>query len=361
MAGVLKCVTCGASLPRSDSSTGDNTNCPRCRAANPTVPAAETFDLFFCHSSADKDAAALLCNAFEKKNRVCWIAPRNIPAGKKWAEAIVEAIAESKIVLLLMSKDAVASEQVMNEIEQAVKHQIPILPVRLEAVDATAELSYFISRSHWFDAFPPPLTRHVEQLVADVGFVLSKEGARRRDTLTAASPKKPQRHRPRAFAAISLLLFCGVAVGASYLLGGSSADVGPFAVEHESATTQANDRSGPIWIFGMGRKAIGGKEKRLMGRFEFKDNVIYQRELPDDDSRNKVVGKNFPNGTHTRIEFTDLRVFDKNKPVPRGVKGTAMLTKQPTRELKGILKDQQGRKWAFKCRLATPQERASEQ
>ena len=65
-----------------------------------------TYDLFISHSSEDAETALALVADFENRNITCWVAPRDIPMGSSYHEEIVQAIENSRAVLLLFSSNA---------------------------------------------------------------------------------------------------------------------------------------------------------------------------------------------------------------------------------------------------------------
>jgi len=130
------------------------------------------FDVFISYSSKDRQAAFAACAILESRGITCWIAPRNIPPGTTWAEAIMEAMRESRIMVLIFSAHANESEQIKREVERAVARGMPIIPVRLESVLPQKALEYFISAAHWLDAFPPPFETYLETLVGAVQALL---------------------------------------------------------------------------------------------------------------------------------------------------------------------------------------------
>jgi hypothetical protein len=100
-------------------------------------------DVFISHSSADKRAADAACAVLEGRGIKCWIAPRDIRPGADWGEAIINAIEQSRIMLLLLSSKANSSPQIKREVERAVHRSIIIIPVRLENVMPARSLEYF--------------------------------------------------------------------------------------------------------------------------------------------------------------------------------------------------------------------------
>ncbi len=109
--------------------------------------------IFLSYESQDKEAATRLCDALEARGHACWIAPRNVSAGSNYGEAILDAIEDSAGMIVVLSRGSNASPHVANEVERAFHHNKPIYPVRIESVEPSRALEYFLSRKQWTDAF----------------------------------------------------------------------------------------------------------------------------------------------------------------------------------------------------------------
>ena len=77
-------------------------------------------DVFISYANEDKSIADAICVRLESRGIRCWIAPRDIPPGTAWAEAIIRAIGESRIMVLVYSAHSNCSQQVPRELERAV-------------------------------------------------------------------------------------------------------------------------------------------------------------------------------------------------------------------------------------------------
>src|SRR5262245_14518327 len=109
-------------------------------------------DVFICHAAEDKLTADAACHVLEQSGLRCWIAPRDVAPGTVWAAALVEAIEESRVMLVIVSSGCNASPQVLREIERAVHKGLAILPFRIEDVQLSRSLEYLLSSQHWMDA-----------------------------------------------------------------------------------------------------------------------------------------------------------------------------------------------------------------
>lgn len=131
-------------------------------------------DVFISYCSEDKPIADAVCATLEASGTRCWIAPRDILPGVDWGEAIIDAIQESKAMLLVFSSKANASQQIKREVERAVNRGIPLIPVRLDDAAPSKSLEYFISTPHWLDALTPPLESHLQRVAQAVKALLQR-------------------------------------------------------------------------------------------------------------------------------------------------------------------------------------------
>ena len=127
--------------------------------------------VFICHASQDAALAREVVDVLESSGRPCWIAPRDIPPGSEFTSAILEALAAAPAVVLIFSGAANASPHVRRELETTVGQDTPLLPVRIEAVDPSPSLRYFIGTSQWLDTEGVPPETWGAQLVAGVARV----------------------------------------------------------------------------------------------------------------------------------------------------------------------------------------------
>ncbi len=125
-------------------------------------------DVFICHASSDKPIADRCCSRIESHGIRCWIAQRDIEAGQDWPSKIIDAIGSVKVLVLVYTARSNESEQVKREVERAVSRGLPIIPLRVEDVQLSKHMEYFISTPHWLDAITPPLEAHLDSLADTV-------------------------------------------------------------------------------------------------------------------------------------------------------------------------------------------------
>ncbi len=125
-------------------------------------------DVIISYSSVDKPTADAVCSKLENQNIRCWIAPRDILPGQNWGEAIINAIETCKVMVLIFSSHSNNSNQVLREVERAIHSDKIVVPFRIEKIEPTKSMQYFLSVPHWLDAFTPPLEEHTQKLIQTI-------------------------------------------------------------------------------------------------------------------------------------------------------------------------------------------------
>lgn len=145
-------------------------------------------DIFVSYSQPDRDCAYEASAHLESQGMSVWIAPRDVSPAADWAEEIIDALSQARIMVLVFSSSSNASAQVRREVERAVHKGLRILPFRIEEVLPSKSLEYFLSAQHWLDAFPPPRAPHYARLCAHVGALLESARGTIPSAAQAASP-----------------------------------------------------------------------------------------------------------------------------------------------------------------------------
>jgi TolB-like protein len=188
-------------------------------SARPGTP-----DVFISYASQDSALADAVVSALERQGLKCWIAPRDVTPGEFYADAIVRAINEAMILVLVLTENAVTSPHVLREVERTSAKRHSIVSFRIGAVKLPPALEYFLSASHWLDASTssvesamPKLVEAVKRLVAPSSGVDSN---RANDTMTSAAdlfPRPPSANASQRVSRPVLALSAVIALGLAYL------------------------------------------------------------------------------------------------------------------------------------------------
>jgi TIR domain len=172
------------------------------------------YDAFISYSNLDQVQADATCAVLEASGIRCWIAPRDIVPGAEWGEAIILAINQCRVVILIFSANANESPQIRREVERAVSKGIPIIPFRIQDITPNHSLEYFIGTVHWLDALTPPLEAHLRRLAETVKVLLQIDPTPPRIvTASPAAPSGSLSRRILAMISIACLVVGLAAVG----------------------------------------------------------------------------------------------------------------------------------------------------
>jgi len=121
-------------------------------------------EVFISYASPDKKAADAVCGTLEQRGIRCCIFPRDGIPGKSFAETIAEYMGQCRVMVLVLSSHANSSKHISREVEMAVRRGLTVIPFRIEAVQPTGSLEYWIAEAHWLDAITPEMERGLNQL-----------------------------------------------------------------------------------------------------------------------------------------------------------------------------------------------------
>ncbi len=172
--------------------------------------------VFISYARADEATAHRICEELEHRAISCWIAPRNVPPGMDYGQAIMDGIKNCQVMLVLLSEDSGQSRYVAREVERAVTHDAKLLPVRLANLDIPARLEFFLGSCQWFDLFHPQDDRALGGLGDAVARLLvpGSETPARPATKSISAPP------PAAAAKGSRIIIAGIALAGLLLAAG---------------------------------------------------------------------------------------------------------------------------------------------
>lgn len=108
--------------------------------------------VFISHSSKEAEIANKMCDKLEQSGYTCFIAPRNIRSGYVYAEELANGVDTSDVILLMLSRESNRSPHVLREIERAVTRSIPIIVYKMEEVELTKSMEYFLMTHQFMEA-----------------------------------------------------------------------------------------------------------------------------------------------------------------------------------------------------------------
>lgn len=111
-----------------------------------------SYDVFISYSRKDKDKVDEIVRFLGEKGVHVWLDRAEINDEQAWTKHVAPAIATSKLLLLMVSKDSLASDPVIGELRVAKSQGLPILPILLDGSEIPAETNLLIGSPTWVDA-----------------------------------------------------------------------------------------------------------------------------------------------------------------------------------------------------------------
>ena len=154
--------------------------------------------VFISHSSNDHKAAKTICTALEHRGLVCWMASRDVGPGQNYMDAIVHAIRNAKVMVLVFSQNANLSSEILKELSLASKYKVNVIPARIEDVVPSEAFELEFATRQWIDLFDD-WEREIERLTSWIVSIVPLESntdAAAKRAGTAVYPGSPPTLKP---------------------------------------------------------------------------------------------------------------------------------------------------------------------
>ena len=120
-----------------------------------------------------------------------WVDEGNIHAADLWSEQIVQAIADCRVMVVMLSQNSTDSHNVVKEVMLASEQKKALLPVYLEPADIPAKLQYQLAGIQHLELYG----QDEGHVLEDLANGLAKRGISRDGEATA--PQLHNRQTPR--------------------------------------------------------------------------------------------------------------------------------------------------------------------
>ncbi|MGB0505334.1 MAG: toll/interleukin-1 receptor domain-containing protein [Pikeienuella sp.] len=160
-----------------------------------SVPNGPQKQIFVSHANVDALLANELSAALEQRELRTWIAPRDIPVGADYSESLVQGIDESAAMVVIVTPTALESRHVRSEVSRAMDKGLTLLPIRVDGVEISGGLSFFLELAQWVDLSTDTAETDLP-LIAD-NFAAAMTGAVPRQMATAPKDTSQRRQKKR--------------------------------------------------------------------------------------------------------------------------------------------------------------------
>lgn len=182
-----------------------------------------TADLFISYAKPDKWIADAICTRMESEGIRCRYEARDFRENDA-ASGKREAITSARAMVVIFTDASNVSEQVRDEVAEAIRAEVPVIPFKRTESVPTGSMKYYLSTLHWLDVVDRPLEDAITDLI-QLYQAISTESAPRetvdldrgRRSLPRHKSTYPERLRRRrqwiaGAAAAAILLILGIVV-----------------------------------------------------------------------------------------------------------------------------------------------------
>lgn len=204
----------------------------------------QKFHVFISHATANAGIAQRIVQHLERIGVRCWIAPRDIEPGVAWAESIIHGIEACSVFVLVLSRKSILSKQVLREVERAIEREAVIVPFRIENVELSRGLKYYLSTIQWLDAADSPADKGIQRLVEVVRSILTGRQHPLAQSLIEGAKRVPVDQFDRYYRQAALRAYgpyaaiaCAIVLALAWIVWRPFSDTVPLA-DHESLAKQ---------------------------------------------------------------------------------------------------------------------------
>ena len=147
-------------------------------------------EVFISYSSLDRDRVMPAVESLRGNGISVWVDEGNIHAADLWSEQIVQAIADCRVMVVMLSQNSTDSHNVVKEVMLASEQKKALLPVYLEPADIPAKLQYQLAGIQHLELYG----ENEQQVLEDLSNGLTKRGVSRDGVATTPQPTTIKRH-----------------------------------------------------------------------------------------------------------------------------------------------------------------------
>ena len=151
-------------------------------------------EVFISYSSLDRDRVMPVVESLRGSGISVWVDEGNIHAADLWSEQIVQAIADCRVMVVMLSSNSTDSRNVVKEVMLASEQNKALLPVYLEPAEIPAKLQYQLAGIQHLELYG----QDEQQVLDDLATGLVKRGVSREGEAAVSQTTTVKRHeRPK--------------------------------------------------------------------------------------------------------------------------------------------------------------------
>jgi hypothetical protein len=120
-------------------------------------------DIVLIYPKEHKPLTKKIVSKLESENISCWVAPRDFKQEEK--DSLEKTIKESKLLLLVIDKNSVNSEELKQAVSIALENNVEIVPFAVEKIQSNLFTEFFFHKLSWIDVYDDTFDNAFELLL----------------------------------------------------------------------------------------------------------------------------------------------------------------------------------------------------
>ena len=265
-------------------------------------------EVFVSYDIEDKHACDEVYRTLEKNGISCWVYSRDFAEGDS-VDRISEAIGNSKLMIVIYSKDSRISNHVATEVDIAYAKHLPIIIFNIDGSSKNGNQEFFKENVTWMSAFPDNYTQVkllIKKAAGELGRTIGEPVVDKKISLSHTSPDRKY---------LKILIPVALVLVLAYILlvmpaGQHSDGSGVFSMEISSVDVREVNGLGFYTVSGDVYNMPENPEEYFMETtyLDENDDVVYSDSSTLDEFSSGVISSANLEGAN--VTSVHLEVFD---------------------------------------------------
>jgi hypothetical protein len=161
-------------------------------------------DLCLIYQKENKTLVKKLVSKLESDGISCWVSPRDFK--QEEIDSLKTTVEESRIMVLILDKNSASNKEMIQALEQALEHQIEVIPFVLEKIESNLYADHFFYTFSWVAAYENSFEDSYEVLIDAYEDLSGEKKAMKKANISKKTKSKETISKPMIYAIVAIVL-----------------------------------------------------------------------------------------------------------------------------------------------------------
>jgi len=161
-------------------------------------------DICIVYQKNNKTLAKKMVSKLESDGIACNVTPRDFKQDEK--DSIIEAMENSKVLLLIIDKTSAQSKEQMDALEVALENEMEVIPFVVEKIDSNLYSEHFFYAFSWIDAYEDSFEEAYEVLIDAYEELSGEDASTKKGKVSKKSKKQQTNSKPIIYGLIVVVI-----------------------------------------------------------------------------------------------------------------------------------------------------------